>query len=354
MRRDCLVLAVLVAGYVCLLPPLPPATADKGAPDANKPAPEGPHFAERPQNGNPEIRFEEIIYDFGEVSPGTKNLCEFKFTNTGDGLLKITKVTKTCGCTPYTLQRTEYAPGENGTLKVRYNAGKRPGSIRKHLFVHSNDKARPKVELTIKARIAQNVEYEPKRLRLSLKAEDAASTEITLRSLDNKPFSIKQFKSTADCITADVNSSLKSTEFVLEARVDVEKLKKHLKGRIDIKLTHPECDTVAIPFSALPEFRVDPPAIIVLNARPAEPVYKQVWVLSNYDENFEIESVSSRKGIIEPVGQEKLGSRYKFDLKITPPAGAGRKIFTDVLFINIKGAEKLQITCRGFYKKTGG
>ena len=344
MRRGCLVLAVLVVGYVCLLP-----QAAKGAPDANKPP-----LAGRRDKPGPQIMFEETIYDFGDIGPGTKNLCEFKFTNTGDGLLKITKVTKTCGCTPYTLQRTEYAPGESGTLKVRYNAGRRPGSTKKKLFVHSNDKASPKVELTIKSRIAQKVEYEPKRLNLSLKQENAGVPEITLRSLDNKPFSIKQFKSTANCITADVNSSVKSTEFVLKARVDAEKLKKHLKGRIDIKLTHPECDMVTIPFNALPEFRVDPPAIIVLNARPAEPVHKQVWVLSNYDEDFEIGSVSSRKGIIEPVGQEKLGSRYKFDLKITPPADEGKKIFTDVLFINIKDGQKLQIVCRGFYKKPAG
>ena len=83
----------------------------------------------------PQITFEKLVHDFGSVGANTKNACEFNFTNTGDGLLKITKVSKTCGCTPYTLAKKEYAPGESGALKVRYNAGKRPGSTKKYIYV---------------------------------------------------------------------------------------------------------------------------------------------------------------------------------------------------------------------------
>ena len=43
----------------------------------------------------PEISFEKTVCDLGQVGLGTKNTCEFKFTNTGQGLLKITNVKRT-------------------------------------------------------------------------------------------------------------------------------------------------------------------------------------------------------------------------------------------------------------------
>ena len=46
----------------------------------------------------PRISFEKTVRDLGEVGQGTRNSCEFRFTNTGRGLLKIGKISRTCGC----------------------------------------------------------------------------------------------------------------------------------------------------------------------------------------------------------------------------------------------------------------
>jgi hypothetical protein len=62
--------------------------------------------------------------------------------------------------------------------------------------------------------------------------------------------------------------------------------------------------------------------------------------------------VSSRKNIIKVLSQKKVGTGYKFDLEIMPPAPVGKKkYFTDVFYVNIKGGEKLSINCRGFYSR---
>ena len=37
----------------------------------------------------PTISFEKTIYDLGDVGQGTKNTCEFRFTNTGQAPLRI-------------------------------------------------------------------------------------------------------------------------------------------------------------------------------------------------------------------------------------------------------------------------
>jgi len=58
----------------------------------------------------PRISFEKTVCDLGYVGQGTKNTCEFRFTNTGRGLLKIDKLSRTCGCTVFQLDKKEYAP----------------------------------------------------------------------------------------------------------------------------------------------------------------------------------------------------------------------------------------------------
>ena len=66
----------------------------------------------------PNIFFEKTVCDLGEVGQGTKNECEFRFTNTGRGLLKIDKISRTCGCTVFGLDKKQYPPNETGVIKV--------------------------------------------------------------------------------------------------------------------------------------------------------------------------------------------------------------------------------------------
>ena len=357
MKLNCFILTVFVAASACLLqigPQKQAVGAEESKPKLTAPEPATlPAKAETAPEANkpaPKITVEEAIHDFGNIGPGTSNVCEFKFTNTGDGVLKIKKIKSTCGCTVPKLSKKEYAPGESGTVKVTYKANKRPGSATKHLYIHSNDKKSPKVRLTIKARIVKNVYHEPEKLNLSLKKENAGCPQITLSSLDNKPFSIKQFKSTSNSITADYDPLVTAMKFVLQPKVNMEKLRKSLNGRIDISLSHPECDTVTIGFSTLPEFKIVPPSLVIFEAEPRKPITKEIWILNNYNEDFKVKSASSQKNIIRVLSQEKVGNRYKFRLEITPPAAKGKqKFFSDVLFVNIKGGEKLKIRCRGFY-----
>lgn len=302
----------------------------------------------------PKIVFEKVVDDLNEIGPGTRTASEFKFTNAGKGVLRITEVTECCGCTSNGSELTKkgYAPGESGVLRVECRSGVQPGTLRRQVTVNSNDKASPRVGLTIKAVIEQRVSYQPDRLNLLLKKEDANCPSITLAGLDGKPFAIKQFKSTGDCITADVDSSVEATKFVLQPKVDVEKLRKGMSGFIEISLTHPECGTITIPFTALSPFEVNPPQIILFNAEPQKPMERDLWVLSNYGEEFEIESASSQNNMIKVLNQQKIHNGYQLKLQITPPAAeTSQRLFTDMLSVSIKGGDKLTIACRGFYQR---
>ncbi|MFA5238458.1 MAG: DUF1573 domain-containing protein [Phycisphaerae bacterium] len=370
MKRYCLTsTTVFVIGFACCFLQIgcqeQAAAAEKAkpkltAPEVNSPAETNSVVV--PAEGGPEITFEKVVHEFGKIDPKSRNICEFKFKNTGKSLLKITNVSKTCGCTPFTLEKMEYEPGESGVLKVEYDASSMPTEVKKTLIVSSNDVAKPKVELTIKAEIVAKIDCQPKKLDLLLNKENAGCPAITIKSLDGKPFSIKQVdvvvgrsKSVDNLITVDCNSSAEATEFVLQPKVDVEKLRQqsNISGSVQIAITHPASDMIIVPFEVLPKFKVTPPSLIVYKAEPEKPVKRELWILSNYNEDFEIESTSSKGGAVKVLSQEKLENRYKLELEITPPPmKEGRKFFyTDMLFVNIKGGETLNIQCRILYPR---
>jgi len=296
----------------------------------------------------PKITFEKVVYDFGEIGPMIKNTGEFKFTNTGDDLLKITDVERCCGVVTQ-LSKKEYQPGESGTLKVEYRSSSKAGIMRRQLYVNSNDKTKPKITLTIKAETVPKVSYEPERLQLLLKDENAGCPKITITGLDGQSFSIKGFTSTGNCITADYDPEVSATKFILQPTVDVERLQRNLNGFISVSLTHPQSSSIAIPFSALPRFKIAPPQIIAFNAEPGTPVTRKIWVLNNYGEDFEIESASSQNGIIKVLSQSKIDHGYQFLLEIVPPAAEGQTRFMDTFYVNVKGGQKLAVKFQGFY-----
>ena len=304
-------------------------------------------------NLGPRIKFEKTIHDFGEVGPGTRNVCEFKFTNTGDKPLKVNKkIQTTCGCTVPRLSKELYAPGETGTVKITYSASRATGRKSRSVYVLSNDKKSPKVKLSVSANIVKKADFEPKRLNLLLDKENANCPPITIRSLDGKAFSIEKFKSTGNAITADVNSSIKAAKIVLQPKVDIQKLRKNLKGSVDINLTHPQNRVINIPFSAKPDFKVTPKSIVITNAKAKKSIKRDIWVINNYNKDFEIESTSSQKGSIKVLKKRSFDKhRYKLTLQITPlPATEDKqRIFTETFYVKIKNGEKLTIKVRGFY-----
>ena len=301
----------------------------------------------------PKIEFESLVHDFGKVGPSKKLLGEFKFTNTGDAPLKITKVERCCGVVAK-LDKEQLAPGESGVLKVQYTSSRTANKIMKRLYVNSNDKEMPRATLTIKAETVLRVDYEPKRLKFLLNDEDLNCPTITLTSNDNKPFSITKFQATGDSMTAEIDGSVQATKFVLEPEIDMEKMQNRKSGLINISVSYPEPDAasemVTIMFQALSRFSVRPSMLVVLYNNLNEPVKKTLWVTNNYDEDFEIESTSIKEGYIKVLSQKKVGQRYQFELQITPPPGEDIKRFSDTFTINLKGGKTLEVPCRGIYR----
>jgi hypothetical protein len=332
--------------------------AQKPKVEAAKPA-EQPKAAEKPVVFDPNaaaIKFEKVEHDYGDLAPDTTNLCEFKFKNTGKSILKCNKrIQVTCGCTVPELAKTDYEPGEEGVVKVSFHASQMPGATVKHLYLMSNDPNNPKVELTLKANVKINVAYEPSTLSILLNKPNGDCNNIKIRSLDGKAFSVKSLVSSDNAITAQFDPNQQATEFELKPLVNLETAKNQTNGVITIVIDHPQTKSVLVTYNVVPEFETNPRTIVLLKMKAGEPINRKIWVLNNYNDAFEIESITSAKGHIKCLSQQKVGNRYEMEVQIIPPAqDAASPTFTDTIIITTKDGKKAEIGCRGFYHGATG
>ena len=281
----------------------------------------------------PRIVLEKVVHDFGEIGPGTAQSARFEFKNEGTAPLKISQVRSCCGVVTKGVKAGQvYDPGQSGALELDYRANLQPGSMKRNLYIQSNDPLLGVATLTIQATVVPRVEYTPVRLRLFINQDNAGAEDITVTSLNGKPFSIKGFRATGKAITADFDPSVEATEFVLRPKADMEKLRRNLKGQISIDLTHPECTNVRLLYDVLSEFTVNPQQIMLFKLQAGQPEQREIWILSNYKESFEIESVSSQKGTAKLLEKKKVDSRYQLKIEITPPAVVSdRAVMSDVI-----------------------
>lgn len=94
------------------------------------------------------IEFESETIDYGTIEKGADGVRVFKFKNTGDAPLIITRVKSSCGCTVPKKPEEPIMPGKTGEIEVKYDTN-RVMPIRKTITVTSNAET-PTVALKIK------------------------------------------------------------------------------------------------------------------------------------------------------------------------------------------------------------
>lgn len=85
----------------------------------------------------PVMQFEKVEHDFGTIVQNTPQETVFKFTNTGEAPLIITKASSSCGCTVPNPPKEPIAPGETGEMLVKFN-GSGQNQITKTITVLTN------------------------------------------------------------------------------------------------------------------------------------------------------------------------------------------------------------------------
>jgi len=103
------------------------------------------------QNKVAKIEFESTVIDYGTIEKGADGVRVFKFTNTGNAPLIVSKVKSSCGCTVPKKPEKPILPGESGEIQVKYDTN-RVMPIRKTITVTSNANT-PTVALKIKGTV---------------------------------------------------------------------------------------------------------------------------------------------------------------------------------------------------------
>ena len=142
-RPTVLASLVFLCAPVLLASPLRSDEQSKPAPDAS-PAASGPRIAVDPPS-----------FDFGRTLPEKAVTREFSIRNFGDEDLVIENVSTSCGCTVAdTLAKKVVKPGGAQPLRVTLTTPALAGPLTKTVVVRSNDKARPLLEIKLKATVA--------------------------------------------------------------------------------------------------------------------------------------------------------------------------------------------------------
>ena len=325
-----------------------PAKTEVNQPAAAEPVENQPQ-ASPPSDAR--IKFDTMLHDFGKVGPDSANECKFKFTNVGKDVLKIDRLQGTCKCTVPDLQKKEYKPGESGEITVQFHAPKFQGDTSQHVMVFSNDSNNPRAELEIKAYVQVQVQVTPEQITLSLVDPNVGTGQITVASLDGEKFAISKVESLGGAVSFVIDPNNVSDKHILKPVVNMENLRKNLNGFILFTITHPKCNEVRAQYTCMKEYEASPSVIIIRNAVVGEIQKRTIYLTSNYNQPIEVESVSSDKGNIKLINQEKTENRFKFDIEIAPPLPEGKsRVFSDTLRIKIKGREQIDVACRGFYK----
>jgi hypothetical protein len=111
------------------------AAADAAATDNSDPS---RREAAAPAGPSTTMTFEENHWDFGTIDEGDVVTHNFIFTNTGTEPLILDRCKGSCGCTVPKCPKEPIAPGETGSIEVKFNSKNKKNKQTKTITINAN------------------------------------------------------------------------------------------------------------------------------------------------------------------------------------------------------------------------
>ncbi len=105
-----------------------------------------------PAGAYPKFTFQQEEHNFGDIRDGDVVSHVFKFTNTGEAPLIISKATAACGCTVPQWPKEPIPVGGSGEIKVQFDSSNKPGMQNKVVTITANTESKVK-KLLIRAQV---------------------------------------------------------------------------------------------------------------------------------------------------------------------------------------------------------
>jgi len=142
----------------------------------------------------PRLSIDRAEFDFGVMDIDAEMSHDFTFTNEGATALELTAGDTSCKCTLSEVDAKTIPPGESGVVTLTWSATGL-GPYRQTATVHSNDPARPRVELVVSGRVTSAVRTVPDELVFTqVSAGEPATAEIPLFGYLEEPLEVTGFE----------------------------------------------------------------------------------------------------------------------------------------------------------------
>ena len=303
----------------------------QGVTESNKAA--APKNSDAPAaKGAPKITFDKPKFEFGEVWSGDKIEHTFEVRNTGEGILKISSVKPSCGCTVAPNYSREIAPGATGKISIIINTTKLRSSIKKTVTVNSNDPTTRAYRLTVSGKIKQRVIIDPKRGGSfgRIQANQKLERTLTLKNNTDSPIELTLLRGKSGVFTGELVTKTPGKLYELTLRSDGPFTEGVNRGSFNLKTNIPQLPTINIPVNALvpPRVEVTPKEIIIPSAKSTSSK-RSVSVRFNTTESYKVLSATADSKDIKVEVKEARNNRYTIAMELAAnyiPPNKGHKL----------------------------
>ncbi len=145
------------------------------------------------EGGTPKLVVPEPVFDFGSMQDTETLNHKFLLRNEGTGILKITNVRPSCGCTTTELEKNELAPGEEVNISAAVNLSGRQGKQVKAITVTTNDPNNQSVQLRMEGMVTASINVEPDRVNFGEILDDESRENIVniTSTVDDLTFTVQ-------------------------------------------------------------------------------------------------------------------------------------------------------------------
>ncbi len=314
--------------------------------------------ADAASDGRPKAVAPEPVKDFGIVARGERIAHGFVVRNEGDGVLNITEVKPTCGCTVAKFDRT-VPPGGTGLIEAEVETTNLRGPIAKSVQVFTNDPDNPKLNLVIKANVKSRIEAHPGYARfIAVQGEGTQSSAQTVWSSEYRDLTVQRVESPypflkvsyREAIGAEKRSEGKGRQWRIQLSLPADAPVGPLSDYVTVYTNHPEQKTLKIPVAGFvrPLLTVTPRIADFGRRELAEPQSANLEIKNLGSEAVELGEVSTDlEGLEAEIETLEEGHLYKVVLTLKPGFPKGAFAGTVTIETSSSRQPQIEVTVRG-------
>lgn len=241
----------------------------------------------------PDIFFEEPIYNFGKVYKNEDVEHVFVFQNRGTKQLNIEKIKASCGCIVLETTTRNVSPGMTGIIVTILRSGPDTGTITESISVYSNDPDNPVYALKLSGEIIEDIKINPKQVRFGYVSKgEKAQAEVDIQPRPGFNLEIKDVISSNPVVIIKYKKDERENKYIVEATLKEDTMVGEWTGNIYILTNSERQSRVIVPFSGevLGDVRIYPSHLYFGVIKKGTECVKSVF-LTLLKEKIEVEKV---------------------------------------------------------------